>query len=101
MTRTIRGQEVNIDPHKKTVEVVIHKPLNNAYSLSDGVFGYLGKGYVVKVRLPQGEQVLSDLDCPFKVESVPSKFPNYPPWYRYWFMIVKRRREQMELFNAL
>ena len=22
--------------------VVIHKPLNNAYSLSDGVFGYLG-----------------------------------------------------------
>ena len=86
----LRGNAVNIDDDEKIIYVIIKKPKGKVFSLSDQIVSFINRGYVAKVDVLGDVQTVSDVSKAFKKEVVPSKFPGYEPWHRYWFMMEKK-----------
>ena len=98
MEKMLRGQPVEINMDSRSLKVVIHKPMRNSFSISDKIFKYLGKGYIVNVALPKREMSLTKENKHFLKEEVKSKFPGAASWYRYWYQIPQKQDDQKELF---
>lgn len=98
MTKTLRGQQVEIDNKRRTLNISILKPLGDLFSLSDRIIDYLIKDYAVVVNLPTTTKRLTYHDNPVRREVVRSKFPNSPDWHRYWFRFERENGNQIKLF---
>ena len=76
----------------------INKPLGNVFSISDSIKKYIDAGCEAKVKIGEKGEATITKETPFiRKESVKSKFPESPDWYRYWYSLSQQ--EQMRLFQ--
>jgi hypothetical protein len=90
----LRGQEVFREGN--ILRFTINKPLGNVFSISDSIKRYIDSGCEAKIKVGEKEQTITK-ETPFiRKESVKSKFPESPDWYRYWYSVCQQ--EQSRLF---
>jgi len=100
ITLKLRGQPVRIDPVNYRLYIKIHKPQDGKFSLNDKIRGYLAQGYKAVVDVDGKILTLNFMTPVLFREKVKSKFPDAPPWYRFWYAIPGEREEQGRLFNG-
>jgi hypothetical protein len=95
----LRGQKIALT--NSTLELTIHKPLGNRFTLSDKIVDYIRRGYTARVRTGDKVITVTDKTPVLFVEKVRSKFPGIlPDWARYGYSFKEESREkQMEMWR--
>jgi len=89
---------VRIDPVSRRLYIKIHSPHGKKFSLNDRIRGYLAQGYKAVVDVDGKILTLNFMSPVLFREKVPSKFPDAPPWYRFWYAIPAEEKRQRRLF---